>query len=140
MEWDLEVRDPTRATYGVIPIYGTNLKWRAVGDGQPLVLLHGVPGDCETLAPVADLLAETARATTLSMRYSGHGPYGARPFGTQQQYQDLIEIAETIGGPIDIAAWSYSAHASRLPGNHLLPETVPKTLSTDIRAHLARVS
>lgn len=46
------------------------------------------------------------------MRYSGHGPHGARPFGTQQQYQDLIEIAQTIGGPIDIAAWSYSAHAA----------------------------
>ncbi|GGL58331.1 alpha/beta fold hydrolase [Wenxinia marina] len=76
-----------------------------------MLLLHGVPGDCETLAPVADLLAETGRASTVSLRYGGHGPHGARPFGTQQQYQDLIQIVETIGGPIDIAAWSYSAHA-----------------------------
>lgn len=31
-------------------------------------------------------------------------------------------------------------HASRLPGNHLLPEAAPETLSKDIRVHLARVA
>ena len=112
VECNLDVYDPTQATYGVIPVCGTHLEWRAVGYGQPLLLLHGVPGDCETLAPVADLLAETGRASTVSLRYSGHGPHGARPFGTQQQYEDLIETVETIGGPIDLAAWSYSTHAA----------------------------
>ena len=112
VECDLDVCDPARVTYEVIPVYDARLQIRAVGYGQPLLLLHGVPGDCETLAPVADLLAVTRRATTVSLRYSGHGPHGARPFGTQQQYEDLMEIVETIGGPIDLAAWSYSAHAA----------------------------
>lgn len=113
VECNLDVCDPTRATYGVIPVCGTHLGWRSVGYGQTLLLLHGVPGDCETLAPIADLLAETGRASTVSLRYSGDGPHCARPFGTQQQYEDLIEIVETIGGPIDLAAWSYSAHAAQ---------------------------
>ncbi|KZY31533.1 hypothetical protein A3731_04650, partial [Roseovarius sp. HI0049] len=35
-----------------------------------------------------------------------------RPFGTGQQRDDLCDIASEIGGPVDVAAWSYSAHAA----------------------------
>ena len=43
---------------GACVVAGARLRWRAVGVGSPLVLLHSVPGDMETLAPVADALAD----------------------------------------------------------------------------------
>lgn len=102
----------TPVSTGAYAIHGAQLLWRSVGRGVPLLLLHGVPGDRDTLAPVADALAGDARAITISVRHSGEGPHGTRPFGTAQQRDDLAEIGSLIGGPIDIVAWSYSAHAA----------------------------
>lgn len=97
---------------GAYFVAGAQLRWRSVGVGSPFVLLHGVPGDMETLAPVADALADISRAITISQRHAGSGPHGESPFGTGQQRDDLCDIASGIGGPIDLAAWSYSAHAA----------------------------
>ncbi|MBF9035884.1 alpha/beta fold hydrolase [Rhodobacterales bacterium HKCCE2091] len=76
------------------------------------MLVHGVPGDMETLAPVADALAHARRAITVSMRHAGDGPHGDRPFGTTQQRDDLADIVRSIGGPVDIVAWSFAAHGA----------------------------
>ncbi|MEL6799220.1 MAG: alpha/beta hydrolase [Pseudomonadota bacterium] len=102
-----------RAEYGSVPLAGAKLEYRSIGTGEPVLLLHGIPGDLETLAPAADELARGYRATTLSMRHCGPPPHGTRPFGTQQQYDDLFEFIQTRGGaPIHIVAWSYAAHAA----------------------------
>lgn len=104
--------EAAEVSQGAYAVAGAQLPWRSTGVGSPLLLLHGVPGDMDTLAPVADALADICHAITISQRYAGNRPHGARPFGTAQQRDDLADIASLIGGPIDIAAWSYSAHAA----------------------------
>ena len=44
------------------------------GERQPLLLLHSVPSDMETLAPVTDALADMCRAITISKRRSSDWP------------------------------------------------------------------
>lgn len=106
------MKDHAQASFGALSIAGAELRSRTVGTGDPMLLLHGVPGDVDTLAPVADLLGDLARAITFSARHSGVAPGGTRSFGTGQQRDDLAEIVETVGMPVDIVAWSYAAHAA----------------------------
>lgn len=94
-------------------IAGARLRTRHVGQGQPVLLTHGVPGDLESLAPVADRLARRCRAVTVSLRHAGPGPHGTRGFGTAEQHDDLRDLIGALGlGPVHLVAWSYSAHAA----------------------------
>jgi pimeloyl-ACP methyl ester carboxylesterase len=94
-------------------IAGADLVTRHRGEGAPVLLLHGVPGDLESLAPVADNLADRWHAITLSLRYSNSDCAGDRPFGTVQQRDDLRDLIPRLGaGPVHVVAWSYSAHAA----------------------------
>ena len=107
-----------------IAIAGASLATRHVGDGAPVLLVHGVPGDWESLAPVADRLAASCHAITVSLRYAGPGPHGMRGFGTAEQRDDLRDLIGALGlGPVHLVAWSYSAHAAlALAADH--PERV----------------
>jgi pimeloyl-ACP methyl ester carboxylesterase len=96
-----------------IVVEGAGLCLRRVGMGPPVLLTHGVPGDMETLAPVADRLAANAEAITVSLRYAGPGPHGTRTFGTEEQLLDLRDLIVALDlGPVHLVAWSYSAHAA----------------------------
>ena len=89
------------------------LETRHVGAGEPVLLTHGVPGDLDSLAPVADRLAATHHAITLSLRHSGPGPHGTRGFGSAEQRDDLVDlITEMALGPVHLVGWSFSAHAA----------------------------
>ena len=94
-------------------IAGADLPLRTRGAGAPVLLLHGVPGDEETLEPVAEALAAGWRAMTLGQRHAGPGPHGTRPFGTAQQRDDLVGVIGALdAGPVHLVAWSYAAHAA----------------------------
>ena len=94
-------------------IAGAVLETRHVGAGEPVLLTHGVPGDRDSLAPVADRLAATHHAVTVSLRHAGPGPHGTRGFGTAEQRDDLADlITELELGPVHLVGWSYSAHAA----------------------------
>lgn len=96
-----------------VEIAGAKLRTRQRGEGEPVLLTHGVPGDLETLAPVADRLSRRHRAITVSLRYADPGSHGERPFGTGSQRDDLRDLIPALNtGPVHLVAWSYSAHAA----------------------------
>ncbi|MDF1587302.1 alpha/beta fold hydrolase [Marinimicrococcus flavescens] len=98
---------------GTVTIAGAALRTRHAGRGEPVLLTHGVPGDLESLAPVADLLAGSCHAVTVSLRHAGPGPHGTRGFGTAEQREDMRDLIRALGlGPVHLVAWSYSAHAA----------------------------
>lgn len=53
-------------THQTIKIEGAALQLPHVGFGQPVLLAHGIPGDVDTLEPVADCLGATVHAMTVS--------------------------------------------------------------------------
>lgn len=86
--------------------------WR-FGSGAPVLLAHGIPGDCRTLAPVAAILSTRWEAITVSLPTPLAGERMLRPFGTKGMADDLADVIQALGtGPIHLVAWSYSAHAA----------------------------
>jgi pimeloyl-ACP methyl ester carboxylesterase len=86
-----------------------------VGDGPPLLLLHGALGDRRTLAPVAARLADRWRVIVPTQRYFGPQPRaaGSKPFGTATQAEDAIGMLDALGlTQAHVAAWSFSAHSA----------------------------
>ncbi|MCZ8135663.1 MAG: alpha/beta hydrolase [Porphyrobacter sp.] len=86
--------------------------WR-FGSGAPVLLAHGIPGDCRSLAPVAARLSGQWEAITVSLPTPLAGERLLRPFGTRGMADDLADVIEALGaGPVHLVAWSYSAHAA----------------------------
>lgn len=83
------------------------------GSGRPVLLTHGIPGDCRSLAPVAARLSCKWEAITVSLPTPLAGDRPQRPFGTQGMADDLADLVAALGaGPVHLVAWSYSAHAA----------------------------
>lgn len=102
--------NPTRN----VDIGDTALPCFEAASGELLVLMHGALGDWRTLAPAAEALSDRARAVSYSQRYFGDArDHGARPFGTQQQAEDLIALLDALGVKhAHVAAWSFGAHSA----------------------------
>jgi len=91
----------------------TLVRCRIRGDGEPVLLAHGVPGDLRTLEPVAMALSSRYRAITATLPAPRTGERPARPFGTAARVDDLTDLIEALGlGPVHLVAWSYSCHAA----------------------------
>ncbi|HQH87162.1 MAG TPA: alpha/beta fold hydrolase, partial [Anaerolineaceae bacterium] len=57
-----------------VPLY-----YEEVGQGLPIVLLHGYPLNHTIWKPVADLLQDRARVIMPDLRGHGRSPVGERP-------------------------------------------------------------
>ncbi|WP_198375126.1 alpha/beta fold hydrolase [Neoroseomonas rubea] len=86
-----------------------------IGDGPPLLLLHGALGDRRTLAPVAAQLADRWRLVVPTQRHFGPAPrsVGIKRFGTASQAEDLVVMLDALGlARAHVVAWSFSAHST----------------------------
>jgi len=94
-------------------IGGVDLHYAACGEGEPVFLAHGALGDLRSLLPVAERLAGRCEAITMSLPALPAAERPARPFGTDGQAEDLLDLAWSLGrGPVHLVAWSFSAHAA----------------------------
>lgn len=94
-------------------IGGALFHYRSRGEGEPVLLLHGIPGDLRSLSPVADRLATEAEKITVSLPVPPPGARPARPFGTEAQRDDLVDVIWSLErGPMHLVAWSYACHAA----------------------------
>lgn len=97
----------------LVEIEGVFVPFQSQGEGQPVLLTHGVPGDLRSLAPVARELSDTVEAITLSLPALPAEARRSRPFGTAGQRDDLIDFISSLGrGPVHLVAWSFSAHSA----------------------------
>ncbi len=107
MSKDLFIRPP----WPFLEIEGVFVPFRREGEGQPVLLTHGVLGDLRSLSPVARELSDTVEAITVSLPALTVDARPTRPFGTAGQRDDLIDLIWSLGrGPVHLVAWSFSAH------------------------------
>ncbi|HEU4828039.1 MAG TPA: alpha/beta fold hydrolase [Gemmatimonadales bacterium] len=77
---------------------GIRLRYRQVGNGDPVVLLHGFTASLEAVAPLADSLALDHRVIALDQR--GHGqstvPSDTNAFGPEMA-EDVVRLLDHLG-------------------------------------------
>lgn len=94
-----------------------SLDWRAVGEGPPIVLVHGALADRRLWDRHLPLLAARGhRAIAVTLPHHGPAPSpvdAALPFGLRVHTDALGGFVERLGaGPVHLVAWSYAAHAA----------------------------
>jgi len=88
-----------------------------LGNGPPLLFLHGAPGDHRTWERHQQLLAPRFRTIAYTQRWFGTAAWRSDgpPFGTATHASDLIAIIEALElAPVRLVAWSYAAHVALL--------------------------
>ncbi len=92
--------DHTAPRESSIPVAGAMLRYREVGQGQPLIVLHGGPSfDHRYLLPDLDLLADTFRLIYYDQRGRGGSAGGVRPedVSLRSDLDDLDVVRASFG-------------------------------------------
>lgn len=99
----LQLSDTSNANYGT-------LSYREVGQGEPLVLIHGVGMQSAAWGPQIEYFSQSMRVIAIDM--PGHGGSSPLPIGSElPDYIDwLFAAIKALGtGPINIAGHSMGA-------------------------------
>jgi pimeloyl-ACP methyl ester carboxylesterase len=85
------------------------------GEGEPLLFLHGVPGDWQVWEPHIAILSARHRCIAFTQRW--FGSHAWRPdgpaFGTTELVADLVAFCDALGtGPLSLVAWSFGSHVA----------------------------
>jgi len=94
---------------------GEIFKYFDVGEGQPILFLHGALGDLRIWQGHCEALSARYRCIGYTQRYFGADRWsdGGPPFGVATHAEDLIGFVEALGlGPVYLVAWSYSGHVA----------------------------
>jgi len=82
--------------YTATAVDGTSIAWSSVGDGDPVVLVHGITESAATFDPVTSRLSATCRVITLDLR--GHGESGAAAdYGLAAMAGDVAAVVAAAG-------------------------------------------
>jgi len=101
--------------------------WRS-GEGPPLVLVHGTAADHGRWRPV--LPAFEASFTVYAIDRRGRGGSGdADGYLVEREFEDVAEVVDSIGGPVNLLGHSYGALCAM--GAALLTRNVRKLLLYD---------
>ncbi len=85
---------------------GTRIAYERIGDGPPLVMVHGTGID----HTYWDLLTpELARDFTIyAMDRRGRGQSGDTPtYAIQREFEDVAALVESVSGPVALFGHSY---------------------------------
>jgi len=87
---------------------GTNIAFNTIGEGKPLILLHGWGVSSEVLQPLAGQLSALRTCYLIDLPGFGSSPPPPKPWSIDD-YADAIEafITEYCNEPIDILAHSF---------------------------------
>jgi pimeloyl-ACP methyl ester carboxylesterase len=87
---------------------GTTIAFRQVGNGSPLLMVHGTGADSSRWAAVMPQLAQHFSVYALDRR--GHGSSGdSQMYAIQREYEDIAAVAAAIDGPVDVLGHSFGA-------------------------------
>src|SRR6266513_2446174 len=84
-------------TSSVARINGIELAYQVVGDGEPLVLLHGGFGSVEMFGPNVDLLAAGRRVIGVDLQSHGRSPASDRPMRFETMADDIAALIHELG-------------------------------------------
>ncbi len=94
---------------------GTPIAVFSVGDGPPLILVHGATADHTTFRIIGPVLA--ARFTVHAVDRRGRGASGdAAEYAIEREFDDLAAVAETLateaGRAVDVVGHSYGGRCA----------------------------
>jgi pimeloyl-ACP methyl ester carboxylesterase len=81
----------------IASVNGIELGYRIVGEGEPLVLLHGGFGTIEMFGPNVDLLAAGRRVIGVDLQSHGRSPAADRPMRFEAMADDIAELIRSLG-------------------------------------------
>jgi len=93
---------------------GTRLFVATIGDGQPLVLLHGGLGmDHTCFRPDFDALSDTRRVVYFDQRGNGRSAESAEPTTIESLAHDAAELIRSIGAPAAVIGHSFGGFVAQ---------------------------
>lgn len=93
-------------------VNGYEMAYLAVGQGEPLVCVHGSLGDFRSWSCVLGPLSRERRVIAPSLRrfFPEHWDGVGDGFTVAQHVADLVAFLEALGGPIDLIGHSRGGH------------------------------
>ena len=93
-------------------VNGTDMAYLEVGQGQPLVCVHGTLGDFRTWSAVIGPLSKQCRVISLSLRhfFPEHWHGVGNDYLMTRHVDDVIGFIEQLGGPVDLMGHSRGGH------------------------------
>src|SRR5262245_8292676 len=87
---------PTEASSTVM-VNGVELGYRTLGEGAPLVLLHGGFGTVAMFGPNVELLAGGRQVIGVDLQSHGRSPAADRPMGFETMADDIAALIPALG-------------------------------------------
>ncbi len=95
---------------GLIPINGTELYYRTLGEGDPILVLHGGPGmNHDYFLPQLGQLAETNQLIFFDQRASGRS--ALNPDSVQMSMDQLVEDIESLRAFFELDKMTLMSHS-----------------------------
>jgi pimeloyl-ACP methyl ester carboxylesterase len=90
---------------------GTKIACWRVGEGPPLILVHGTTADHTRWAPLLPALAQRFEVYAVDRR--GRGASGdAADYSIEREFEDLAAVVDSIQGPVNLLGHSFGAICS----------------------------
>src|SRR6476661_4706724 len=101
-----------QVTEGYAPVNGVQMYWRSIGEGDPLVVVHGGFGVIDMFGDLLGRLAVGRRVIAVELQGHGHTADIDRPFTFEAFGDDLAALIEHLGLPnADLLGYSLGAGA-----------------------------
>lgn len=81
----------------IAQVNGIELGYQVIGDGEPLILLHGGFGTMEMFGPNLQLLAAGRRVIGVDLQSHGRSPAAERPMRFETMADDIAALIRGIG-------------------------------------------
>ena len=105
----------TEQTGSYVDLDGLRTYYEAVGEGEPLVLLHGGMCTIETFGGLTPPLAESFQVYLPERRAHGRTPDVGGPITYEIMADDTIAFIDAIGtGPVHLVGWSDGANVAMI--------------------------
>lgn len=96
-------------TEGTVEAAGASFPYVEMGEGEPVLFIHGALGDHRLWDIVRDDMAADHRFIALTMRHFGEGEWpDDKPFSRDVHEADLIAVLRAWGEPMHLVGFSYS--------------------------------
>jgi len=93
----------------VVSADGTVIGFETLGDGPPMLLVHGGTATLSRWAPVQAQLAERYTVHMMDRRGRGISADEAQPYSIQREGEDVAAVLEAIGEDVYLLGHSYGA-------------------------------